>query len=382
MGIKIEKEATAGKSTGSSGQEPTFWSDVMNKDLSELLGWQKVRDKAKEDLYSELSLLFDSGVNLKNALEIVKEEQSDKYVKKVVQAVIDGLVQGKTFSAVLDDAGDFSDYEVFSIQIGEESGELGRILQELADYYRNKVQQKKLIVNIITYPSFVIVFSLLAIVFMMNFIVPLFESIFERFDEELPRLTTILIGISAAIRNNMLYFLLFIVASSTGFYLIKDHQKVKALLAKSSLKIPYIGDLILKWNMARFSRTMSFLLSANVPLSKSLDLIENMIDFYPLKIAIQDSKQAIVQGKPFHQCLEAHSIFPHRMMSLLKVGEEVNQLPGMFHKIAEQYKEELEFRVKNLSNVLEPIIIVILGFFIGIILIGMYLPLFKISTAF
>jgi len=148
------------------------------------------------------------------------------------------------------------------------------------------------------------------------------------------------------------------------------------------LKIPILGPLMQKVYLDRFSYSMTLLIGSKVPILKAIGMVRQMIDFYPIEASLQQLEEKILQGVPLHEGIAGYSIYPKRMISLIKVGEEVNQLDLFFDKIATQYNDDVEYQTALLSSVIEPIIIVFLGLIVGTILISMYLPLFKLGNGF
>ncbi|MEQ9148037.1 MAG: type II secretion system F family protein, partial [Cytophagales bacterium] len=164
--------------------------------------------------------------------------------------------------------------------------------------------------------------------------------------------------------------------------LIRKKTWFQSILIKLILKSPFLGNYILKIQFIRFCNSMALLHSSGVNIVRSLDLLSKMINFYPLKTALPEIKNEIIKGKRFHETLASYSIFPGKMIALLKVGEEVNKLDEFFSKIAAQYEKELETQSSVLGSVLEPIILVFLGAVVTFILIAMYLPLFDLNRLF
>jgi type IV pilus assembly protein PilC len=145
--------------------------------------------------------------------------------------------------------------------------------------------------------------------------------------------------------------------------------------------IPFIGVVLIKIQLARFCTSMALLTAAKVPLVRAIQLVKQMIVFYPLKESLKNIENDIMAGKHLHDSLSAFSIYDRRMIALIKVGEEVNQLDQFFQKLATAYSEEAEYKTQLLSTFLEPIIIIFLGFVVGFILVAMYLPMFQLSTS-
>jgi type IV pilus assembly protein PilC len=148
------------------------------------------------------------------------------------------------------------------------------------------------------------------------------------------------------------------------------------------LKIPIVKSIILKIYLARFSNSMALLIAAKVPILRAIQLVRQMIKFYPIENSLEQIEKEVLKGKSLHSSMQAFTIYPAKMISLIKVAEEVNQLDHFFVQIAEQYTQEVEHQSSIISSLLEPIILIVLGAIVGIILISMYLPLFQMTKVF
>jgi type IV pilus assembly protein PilC len=372
--VKKPKKEKAEKSGGSSLVE------LMNRDIS--FGSVELSDKKKESLYLELSSLLESGINLKSSFELILAEQHKPKDKALFNAIQTAVLGGTTFSQALKQSGKFSLYEVYSLQIGEETGKLIEVLQDLATYYQNKIKQRRKIVGALTYPCIVLTSSLGAVFFMLKFIVPMFGEVFKRFGGELPWITQKIINLSEALENNFFKVVLVIMIVAAGIFASRKTQSFRMWSAKFLLRVPVVGELVQKIYLARFCNSMRLLINARLPLLRAIALIRQMIDFHPIESSLQEVEQQIMNGKTLHESLQQFSIYPSKMIQLVKVGEETNKLDYFFAKLAEQYVEEVEYKTSALSSVMEPLIIIFLGLVVGVILISMYLPLFQMSNSF
>jgi type IV pilus assembly protein PilC len=276
----------------------------------------------------------------------------------------------------------FSNYECYSIKIGEETGGLCDILKELVIYYTKKVEQKRKITTALSYPIFIFTIAIVAVIFMMIVVVPMFQDVFARFGNELPYLTQLIINISNAITDNIEIIILIITSIIIGYIASKNNIKFAKIKAKFILNLPFFGELTRKMYLARFSLAMALLTSAHIPILQSIRLLKKMIEFYPIKISLEVIEKDMMKGKSFHESLSQFNIYDKKMISLVKVGEEVNQLYSVFNRLKNQYMEEVDYQTSMISNILEPLMIIFVGIFVGIILVSMYLPIFKLSTSF
>ncbi|MFD1001323.1 type II secretion system F family protein [Ohtaekwangia kribbensis] len=352
--------------------------DFLNKDIS--FSRVKVSDRKKEEFYLELYVLCTAGVDIKSALELIAEEQAKKKDKALIEDIKNKVINGSTLSNAIKDTGYFTSYEYYSLQIGEESGKITLVLKELAGFYQKKIKQRRQIVSALTYPSIVLLASCGAIFFMMNFIVPMFADVFKRFGGDLPVLTKIILNISEGISR---YFLVIFFFCSAIVYLLYRQRKkdwFRRVGTNVLLRVPLFGEMIRKIYLARFCHSMTLLLGSKIPLLRSISLIRQMIGFYPIESSLTTIESYILKGDPLHSALSHFPIYHRKMVSLVKVGEEVNQLDGFFDKIAKQYTEDVEYKTSMISSLIEPFMIIFLGLIVGTILIAMYLPLFNLSN--
>ena len=353
---------------------------LLNKDIS--FGSKELDDKKKEALYMELSSLLQAGINLKSSFELITADLQKEKDIALYKKIQDAILGGTTFSEALQQTGKFSLYEVYSLQIGEETGKLIEVLFDLAKFYNNKIKQQRKIVSALTYPCLVLSSSLGAVFFMLKFVVPMFGDVFKRFGGKLPWITEKIIAISNAMENNF-WRAVIILALFVGFILLtRKTEKFRKIFSKIVLRIPLIGNLVQKIYLARFCNSMRLLISAKLPLLRAIALIRQMIGYYPIESTLQKVEADIMNGKTLHHSLQQFSVYPKKLIQLVKVGEETNQLDYFFGKISEQYVEEVEYKTSTLSSMMEPLIIIFLGLVVGLILISMYLPLFQMSNSF
>jgi len=352
---------------------------LLSREISFRKGFN---DKNKETLYQELSLLMNSGVDINRSLEIIAEHYKKERDKNTIRDIRNYLVEGKGFSEALEMIEGFTPYEFYSIRIGEETGGLQLVLDQLATFYKRKIRQRRQVANAMTYPLLVIVTSFVAVGFMLNFVVPVFSEVFKRFNGELPAITKTVIAASDFFNKNIIVILLFIIALITSVIYVRKKEWYRKYFSIVLLKIPIAGELTKKIYAARFCHAMSLLISAHVPMIRAIDLVEKMIGFYPFEQVMKEIKKSIIKGEYLYETLQKYDFFDRKLVALVKVAEEVNKMEVVFNELSNQYNDEIEGRISVMSNLLEPILIIIVGFLVGIILISMYLPLFQLSTSF
>lgn len=374
MGIKLERNIAVEKNFAS---KTVAKKNFLNQDLSL---FSSFNDKKKERFYNDLKVLLTAGVDLKSALEIIIDEQEKEKERVFFESIHAQIIKGKSLSAAMQETGKFSEYEYFSIEIGEEANRLSEILQELMNYYADQAALKRQVMSVLTYPIFVFSITIGLVYFMMTSVVPMFGDVFRQFGSELPPLTKTIVSISEQFPTYMLMAGILIVIIS--FFVYSQRNQKWFLKGGTSilLRIPKVGYLLKLVYLARFTQTMHLLLSSKTPLVKSLELTNKMIKFYPLQEAIHQMQEDIEKGKALHEGMASFKIFPKRMLSLVKVGEEVNQLEPMLHKLSKQYQEDLKHQTQLIGKLMEPLIILIIGLVVGVILVAMYMPMFNLSN--
>ncbi len=351
---------------------------LLKKEIS-LFG-TSFSNKKKEAFYTELSVLLQAGLELKDALELIEKQQKKEVDKKIIKTLVEELIKGKNFSRALELQKHFSKYEYFSIQIGEKTGTLTKVIQELGDFFKKKNDQQRMVMNALSYPIIILSTAFLAVLFMLQFVVPMFADIFKQNNVELPWITKQIISVSNFFQAY--YWVLIILFLSVFVFLKISRDKLwyQKLTTRITLKIPFVGEFIRKIKMAQFTQAITLLVSAKVPLLNGIQLTQKMISFYPLQVALKKVEETILVGKSLSESLNEHTIFDAKMVSLIKVAEETNQNEVIFERLTEQYNKDIEYKSKMLSSTLEPLIILILGSVVAVILIAMYIPMFKLST--
>ena len=352
-----------------------LWA-LMNKDIE--LG-NSFGLKRKEALYSELEILLSAGLDIQSSLNLIKETQKKQSTKAIIQQIKDDIISGSTLSEALEQTQKFSDYEIFSIRIGEETGQLTTVLKELAAFFVKSLQYRRQLIGALSYPVFVILFALGVVFFLLNYLVPMFSSVYERFDQKLPTITEYIIFLSDWVANYSIYTFL-------GFFIIilsLYTQRTKLWFRRSSswslLRLPIFGKVVKKIYLARYCQAMALLLSSKVPLLKAVRLVKKMINFYPIEQSLIIAEADILKGNMLNQTLKQFSFYPLQLIALVKVGEEASQLDTMFEKLAQQYNQEVDQQTAIIGSLLEPILIISLGILVGFVLIAMYMPLFQLS---
>ena len=367
------------KSSGKTKVEDNNVLAFLNQDIK--LGSDKIKDQDKESTYLQLHMLVSSGVDIRRSFELLETEQSNKKVKEKLGALKNNLIQGKSLADAMKEVKDFSAYEYYSVQIGEETGKITEVLEQLAKYYTRKIKQRRQLISALSYPMLILAASIGAVMFMLLFIIPMFDEVFSRFGSDLPGITKTIIGISKGFSSNLPLMIVAIIGIALSMRLFKDKKWMVRFREELLMRAPIFGKITMSIYMARFCSSMALLVRSKVPLDQALGMVGQMISLSALSQPLTQVKDQIIKGSTFWSTLSQHKIFDRKMVALIQVGEEVNQLEVFFEKLADEYSSETEHRTALLSSMLEPLMIVFLGLVVGFILIAMYLPMFKLSTS-
>ncbi|MFA8301343.1 MAG: type II secretion system F family protein [Hyphomicrobiales bacterium] len=356
-------------------------SNILSRDIS--LGTNKFSDKKKNAFFQELSLLTVSKINMLESLVMISTQTKCKITRSIVQKLKDSLIKGSSLSESLESTGFFSLYDISSIRIGEETGLLEKVLQELASYYNDIIEQRKRIINSLTYPVVVLLIAILVVAFMLGFLVPMFSGIFKQFGKDLPGLTVIVINIAEWFSEHFLLISIILFIVFLLYKIFRDKELFRDYSSRIVLRIPFIGNLILKIYLARLCVFLELMTSAKIPLNKGFDLGKQMINFYPLEKILLNASEMIFTGNDLKTCFSESNILvkEQRFISLLAVGESTNRLNESFKRLKEIYQKEVKEISSVIGNLVEPFVIIFIGIFVGIILISMYLPMFQLGTS-
>jgi type IV pilus assembly protein PilC len=350
---------------------------LLNKDIK--LFDSNLSDKKKQYFFSQLEILIQARIDIGTALKLMAEISTIKNGKLIFEDIYKKVISGSSLSGALMQTGYFSSYEIFSIQIGEETGRQEKVLKDISSFYTKKIKQRRSIINALTYPVLVLSVALGSVFFMLNVVVPMFAEVFKRFGTDLPFITRMIMGASHVMIGFFPFFSVILFSGIIFLYVNRKKDWYTKWSALLLLKIPIVGSLLLKIYTTRLCSSLSLLLESRVPVVKALRLVKEMVDFYPIVSTLDAIEHSILNGKSLHKSMQSFPVFEPKMIALIKVAEEVNKLDEMFHNMANQYSDDAEYQVSILNSLLEPVLIIFLGLVVGIILIGMYLPLFQLG---
>lgn len=331
----------------------------------------------------QFAALVNAGVAMMRSLNILASQTENVKLARILKQVKDEVEQGISLSEAFGKHPDvFDRLFVSMIKAGETGGVLDEVLNRIALFMENRARLSAKIKSAMAYPAVVSVFAIIIFFVMLTVILPKFSDIFARLDSQLPAYTQFLINISEFLRSpGALFLLISLISFGYGLKKVYSLERGKYFFDKLFLGMPIIGSLLQKVAVARFTRTFGTLIKSGVPILSSLEIVEESSGNAVLAKSVKEIKEEVKQGGMIHKPLEQSNIFPPMVTSMIAVGEETGELDMMLTKIADFYDTEVEADVESLTSLLEPIMMVFLGGMVGAVIVGMYLPMFKIFDA-
>ena len=328
----------------------------------------------------QLATLLGAGVTVLKCLNTISEQISSRTLNRVIKDVQKNMEQGLSLhEAMAKHPKIFSDLWVNLVESGEAGGSLPVVLGRLANYLERNAAFRKKIISSLMYPAILLFVGLGALLFLTMKILPTFGELFVSFNIELPLLTKVLLGISMFIRK---FFLLMISAAIAGFFFFKKTIKTREgrlAFEKFQLRLPVFGEFFRAITVERFSSNMATLLESGVPIIYSLEISERSVDNIVMAEVIRKVKEDVREGRPLSKQLGESGFFEPMVVQMVSIGEEIGELPQMLKKINEFYQSYVETFLVRFTSMFEPLMLIFMGAVIGIIVIGMFLPMFKIS---
>ncbi len=344
---------------------------------------KKVKSKELSIFTRQFSVMIDAGLPLVQCLDILGQQQDNKFFQQVLMQVRQDVEEGSTLAAAMARHPKvFDQLYTNMVEAGETGGILDIILQRLSTFIEKLVKLKRDVVSALIYPSAVIVMAVGAVAVIMVFVIPQFQNIFTGLlgpGELLPLPTRIVIGISDFLAGwGGLVILAAIIGTVIGLRSYYATPGGRLKLDGIMLKLPVFGSILRKIAVARFSRTLSTLLSSGVPILQSLDITARTAGNVVIEQAITKVREGVERGENFVDPLKATEVFPNMVAQMIGIGEQTGALDAMLGKIADFYEQEVDAAVANLLTLMEPLLIGFLGVTIGSVVIAMYLPLFTL----
>jgi type IV pilus assembly protein PilC len=331
-----------------------------------------------------LSTMLTAGLSLVQALDIIAHDQENTTMQSLVIAIKKDISGGKTLAeSFMVYPNHFSDLYCNLIKAGEKSGTLDTILARLANYLERSENLKRKVKKALVYPTAIIVVAMVVSLILLLFVVPQFQTMFKSFGAQLPLFTRIVVHLSEFFRQDWWIIIGLVVAAIIGIKRwAKKSDYLRRQWDKFSLKIIIIGPVLKKSIIARYTRTLAITLEAGMPIVESMKSMAPIMGNGIYSKAILQICADVTSGHQLSISMNSTKLFPNMAIQMIAVGEASGALANMLNKVADYYEEEVNNLVENLSSLLEPLIMAILGIIIGGFVIAMYLPIFKIGSLF
>jgi type IV pilus assembly protein PilC len=341
----------------------------------------KVSEKDLVLFTRQFATMIEAGLPLVQGLDILSKQTENKTFSKVIVEIKQEVEGGSTFADALRKYPRiFDDLYVNLVQAGELAGVLDITFARLAGYIEKARSLKGKVKSAMVYPAAIVFVAVSVITFLMIFVIPVFAQMFQDFGGTLPWPTKFVIGVSHFLKNYILFAIPVLIVAVVAFKQYYRTEVGKRLTHRTLLKLPIFGSLLQKAAIARFSRTLSTLLSSGVPILDSLDITARTAGNKVLEEAVLASIGSIKEGQTLATPLAKYPVFPPMVVQMVEIGDVTGELDAMLSKIADFYEEEVDRAVEALTALLEPMMMVFLGVVLGFIIVAMYLPIFKMAS--
>ena len=350
-------------------------------DLSAKNVFKKVKPKTLQIFSRQFATMIEAGLNVVQALVILEEQSEDRYFAGIVRELRADVEGGLLLSqAMARHPKVFERLFVSMVEAGEAAGILDEVLDRVALHIEKATQIRRRVKGAMLYPLMVLSFATLVLTGLLMFLVPVFVRIFGQLGGELPTLTKYVVSASDVLRSK--YYIIFPILTGliVGFRKWKKTDSGRKVWDRFKLKVPKVGPVVLKVTMARFSRTLSTLVSAGVDIIAALEITGQTAGNWMVEEALGDVRAKVHEGVPIAQPLIDNAIFPPMVSAMVKIGEETGELEKMLGKIADFYEDEVDAAIQSLTSIVEPMMMILVGGMVGVIVIAMYLPMFKMLS--
>ena len=380
--VKAESEMEVRTKLRDGGYQPIKVSRVGGKTQAFDLFAKKITLKEFQIFLRQLSVLLSSGVPLLESLNSLHESAISPALSRVLKFMIEDIREGKTMSdAMARHPKVFEPMVVNLVKAGEQGGILDEVLGRLGDYFEKRKKLRSKIVGAMLYPVVTILVAIGAMSAILIFVIPKFEDLFKSQGQDLPEMTKIVVNMSHMLTERWYVIVFVFVALPMILSFLYKTGPLRRPLDMFFLKIPIFGSLIKRGAVARMSRTLSTLLKSGIRINDGIDITIGTMGNVIVDEYMLQAKEEILSGKPFSEPLKKTGFFPVIVVQMISIGEKTGNLDSMLEKVADFYEEEVETTADQLTSLLEPVVIVVLGGMIGFLVVAMFLPIFNLGNA-
>jgi type IV pilus assembly protein PilC len=330
-------------------------------------------------LNQQFNTLVKAGLPILRALDLLADRAASLKLRPVLSQLRDRVREGRSLSEAVAESGVFSKVYSTAILAGEKSGNLSGVLDYYIAYQRVSTGVKKKIVATLVYPTILIVVSILILTYIVTVVIPKFAELYRDLNVDLPAPTQLLIAVTVDYRYFVLGGVAALFLAALGVYLWSRTEDGGAVLDRLKFRLPVIGDTLLKFQVAQFSRTLATLLAGGTPLVAGLQTASDALASKLVRGTVLQATQLVREGESLHSALASTRVMPDLALDMIEVGESSGALAPMLTSVAEFYEEEVSLRLSMLVSIIEPVLLVFMGLFVASILISLYLPVFSLS---
>ena len=330
--------------------------------------------------FRQLAISVNAGVPLRDSMEAIVEDLDHAALRKVLGRAVQRLHDGRTLSQALAEERAFPKMSIALIATAEESGSMGRILEDMANSMEKGEALTRKIRSITAYPLFVAVFFTIIVVVMTLFVLPQFQKVFGKWDAELPLMTRVVFGVNAAIVHHI-WIVAIVLGAMVTFIVLYLRTEVGALnFDRLKLALPLFGVCFRKIAVARFSKNLAIMIRGGVPIATALDITAGVAGNRVIENALRNVRDKIVLGSDIASSMASERVFPGLLIRMISIGESSGRLPDVLEKISEGYESEVEGSIMVATSLFEPAVIIVFGFIILTLVMAIYLPVFSMAS--
>lgn len=354
---------------------------ALDKDINFSFGKKGVKVRDLSVFCRQFSSIIKAGVNVINALSMMSEQTENKKLKAAIKNVQSNVEKGETLSSAMRSEGDiFPSLLVSMVAAGEASGSLETAIERMAIQFEKDAKISGMVKKAMIYPIILIIVMIGVVIAMMMFVIPNFMDMFEGLDAEMPFMTVMVINMSNFILDRWWLLILIVVGIVFAY---KSYYKTDAgrhVIDRIKIKIPVFGVLTVKTACARFSRIMSTLLSAGMPMISAIEIAAGTMDNVLFKDALQKVRSGVALGMGFSQQIGVTRLFPAMLVHMVGIGEETGNIEDMLTNVANYYDEEVELATQSVTALMEPMIIIVMAVVVGALVLAIYQPMITLYS--
>lgn len=357
--------------------------ESRNSLVSGLLNRQSSKQVGGSDfliLNQQFNTLIKAGLPILRALDLLAERASSPRLRPVISQIRDRVREGKSLSEAVTEAGVFSKVYSTAILAGEKSGNLSGVLDYYIAYQRVSTGVRKRILATLVYPTLLITVACVVVTYLVTVVIPKFALLYQDMKVELPTPTRILIALTVSYRWYVVGAIAAVFLTALGIFAWSRSEEGGMAVDRIKFRMPVVGETILKFQVAQFTRTLSTLLTGGTPLVAGLQTAGDAIESKLLRGTISSATQKVREGESLHSALSSTGIMPELALDMIEVGESSGALAPMLTSVAEFYEEEVNLRLSAMVSLIEPGILIFMGLFVAFILVSLYLPIFSIQV--